>query len=61
MVQTDDGQWRLGPAAGWLGARYQAGFDVNNVRLHLAVQGDHRIFPETPVGVVIALDHFRNR
>jgi DNA-binding IclR family transcriptional regulator len=31
MVQTDDAQWRLGPAAGWLGARYQAGFDVNNV------------------------------
>jgi DNA-binding IclR family transcriptional regulator len=31
MVQSDDGQWRLGPAAGWLGARYQAGFDVNNV------------------------------
>lgn len=31
MVQTDAGQWRLGPAAGWLGARYQAGFDVNNV------------------------------
>jgi DNA-binding IclR family transcriptional regulator len=31
MVQQDDGQWRLGPAAGWLGARYQAGFDVNNV------------------------------
>jgi len=31
LVQTDDGQWRLGPAAGWLGARYQAGFDVNNV------------------------------
>ena len=31
MVQTDDGQWRLGPAAGWLGARYQSGFDVNNV------------------------------
>lgn len=31
MVQADDGQWRLGPAAGWLGARYQAGFDVNNV------------------------------
>lgn len=30
MVQTDDGQWRLGPATGWLGARYQAGFDVNN-------------------------------
>jgi DNA-binding IclR family transcriptional regulator len=31
MVQRDDGAWRLGPAAGWLGARYQAGFDVNNV------------------------------
>jgi len=31
MVQRDDGQWRLGPAAGWLGARYQSGFDVNNV------------------------------
>jgi DNA-binding IclR family transcriptional regulator len=31
MVQTEDGLWRLGPAAGWLGARYQAGFDVNNV------------------------------
>ncbi len=31
MVQNEDGQWRLGPAAGWLGARYQAGFDVNNV------------------------------
>ena len=31
MVQRDDGEWRLGPATGWLGARYQAGFDVNNV------------------------------
>jgi DNA-binding IclR family transcriptional regulator len=31
MVQREDGEWRLGPAAGWLGARYQAGFDVNNV------------------------------
>jgi len=31
MVQTDDGQWRLGPATGWLGARYQAGFDVHRV------------------------------
>lgn len=31
LVQTETGQWRLGPAAGWLGARYQAGFDVNNV------------------------------
>jgi len=31
MVQSEDGQWRLGPAAGWLGARYQAGFDIHNV------------------------------
>lgn len=31
MVQRDDGEWRLGPAAGWLGARYQSSFDVNNV------------------------------
>ena len=31
MVQRDDGAWRLGPATGWLGARYQAGFDVNGV------------------------------
>ncbi|MCZ2495848.1 helix-turn-helix domain-containing protein [Xylophilus sp. Kf1] len=31
MVQCDDGEWRLGPAAGWLGARYQSGFDIQNV------------------------------
>ena len=31
MVQNEDGAWRLGPATGWLGARYQAGFDINNV------------------------------
>lgn len=31
MVQREDGDWRLGPAAGWLGARYKAGFDVQNV------------------------------
>lgn len=30
LVQREDGDWRLGPAAGWLGARYQAGFDVQN-------------------------------
>ncbi|TCT03417.1 IclR family transcriptional regulator [Paralcaligenes ureilyticus] len=28
LVYRDDGAWRLGPAAGWLGARYQASFDV---------------------------------
>ncbi len=31
MVPCDDGGWRLGPAAGWLGARYQSGFDVQDV------------------------------
>lgn len=31
LVQREDSDWRLGPAAGWLGARYQAGFDVQNV------------------------------
>lgn len=31
LVQKSDGDWRLGPSAGWLGARYQAGFDVQNV------------------------------
>ena len=31
MVPCDDGAWRLGPAAGWLGARYQSGFDVQDV------------------------------
>lgn len=31
MVPGEDGSWRLGPAAGWLGARYQSGFDVHNV------------------------------
>lgn len=31
MVQVEGGGWRLGPTAGWLGARYQSGFDVNNV------------------------------
>jgi len=31
LVQCENGEWRLGPAAGWLGARYQSGFDVQNV------------------------------
>ncbi len=31
MVQKEEGTWRLGAAAGWLGARYQAGFDINDV------------------------------
>ncbi|ASC63866.1 MULTISPECIES: IclR family transcriptional regulator [Achromobacter] len=30
VQREDDGAWRLGPAAGWLGARYQASFDLNN-------------------------------
>jgi DNA-binding IclR family transcriptional regulator len=31
MVQKEDGSWRLGRAAGWLGACYQATFDVHDV------------------------------
>jgi len=31
MVQREDGEWRLGPAVGWLGMRYQSGFDTHNV------------------------------
>lgn len=31
VVPCDNGAWRLGPAAGWLGARYQSGFDVQDV------------------------------
>ena len=31
LVQKDDGAWRLGRAAGWLGACYQATFDVHEI------------------------------
>lgn len=31
LVQTDDGTWRLGPAAGWIGACYQSAFDLDGV------------------------------
>lgn len=31
LVQGDDGMWRLGPAAGWIGSRYQAQYDVGSV------------------------------
>lgn len=30
VQRAEDGAWRLGPATGWLGARYQASFDINN-------------------------------
>jgi DNA-binding IclR family transcriptional regulator len=30
LVRRDDGAWRLGPAAGWLGSRYQAQFDLDS-------------------------------
>lgn len=29
LVKREDGAWRLGPAAGWIGSRYQAQFDLN--------------------------------
>lgn len=31
LVQKEDGSWRLGRAAGWLGACYQASFDVHEL------------------------------
>ncbi|OWT63983.1 IclR family transcriptional regulator [Candidimonas nitroreducens] len=31
LTQWDDGRWRLGPAAGWLGVRYQTAFDARDV------------------------------
>lgn len=31
MVQKEDGRWRLGRAVGWLGACYQATFDVHDI------------------------------
>jgi DNA-binding IclR family transcriptional regulator len=31
LVQKEDGAWRLGRAAGWLGACYQATFDVHDI------------------------------
>jgi DNA-binding IclR family transcriptional regulator len=30
LVRRPDGAWRLGPAAGWIGSRYQAQFDLNS-------------------------------
>jgi DNA-binding IclR family transcriptional regulator len=30
LVRRDDGAWRLGPAAGWMGSRYQAQFDLDS-------------------------------
>lgn len=30
LVQRDDGAWRLGAAAGWIGSRYQALFDAES-------------------------------
>lgn len=30
LVKRDDGAWRLGPAAGWIGSRYQAQFDLDS-------------------------------
>lgn len=30
LVQREDGAWRLGPSAGWIGSRYQAQFDVKS-------------------------------
>lgn len=30
LVQREDARWRLGPASGWLGVRYQTAFDLGD-------------------------------
>jgi DNA-binding IclR family transcriptional regulator len=30
LVRREDGAWRLGPAVGWMGSRYQAQFDLDS-------------------------------
>src|SRR5215207_3182650 len=30
LVRREDAAWRLGPAAGWMGSRYQAQFDLDS-------------------------------
>jgi len=35
LVQMEDRRWRLGPAAGWLGVRYQTSFDANDAIDHV--------------------------
>ncbi len=30
LVQREDSRWRLGPASGWLGVRYQTAFDLGD-------------------------------
>lgn len=44
LTQTEDSRWRLGPAAGWIGVRYQTSFDIGNdidaVLRRLAAQTD---------------------
>lgn len=35
LVQLEDKTWRLGPAAGWLGAAYQQSFDLRDVVMPL--------------------------
>ncbi|OVZ65179.1 MULTISPECIES: IclR family transcriptional regulator [unclassified Pigmentiphaga] len=46
LTQTEDGRWRLGPAAGWLGVRYQTSFDVDNV-IDVLLRRLHGVTSET--------------
>jgi DNA-binding IclR family transcriptional regulator len=47
LAQLDNGAWRLGPAAAWLGARYQVAFDLHSkigpVMRDLARQTHHSV------------------
>jgi len=46
LVQREDGAWRLGPAAGWIGSRYQAQFDLDSaiepILRHLSAETGER-------------------
>jgi DNA-binding IclR family transcriptional regulator len=46
LVRTKTGTWRLGPAAAWLGARYQVAFDLDNT-IEPALQQVARATKET--------------
>lgn len=46
LVRTKTGAWRLGPAAAWLGARYQVAFDLNDT-IEPALQQVARATKET--------------
>lgn len=74
LIGRKDGAWRLGPAAGWLGNRYQASFDqafhiepvlnelarkTGESAVFYAHEGDSRICLYRIDGPHVARDHIR--